>query len=65
MTMTGVLYQPRGAWMTINAGTGAVANSHLQVITGSLVFTTGGGNAHVVLLGPTLPMVTFKTALIQ
>ncbi len=65
MTMTGVLYQPRGAWMTINAGTGAVANSHLQVITGSLVFTNGGGNAQVVLLGPTLPMVTFRTTLIQ
>ncbi len=65
MTMKGVLYQPRGAWMTINAGGAAVANSPLQVITGSLVFTTGGGNTNVVLLGPTNPAIIFRTALIQ
>ncbi len=65
MTMTGVIYQPRGAWMTLNAGGAAVANSPLQVITGSLVFNTGGGSANVVLLGPTAPLIKFKTALIQ
>ena len=61
MTINGVLYQPRGAWL-INDGGIAVSKSPLQIISGSLIFD---GDARLALLAPTKPAIIFRTALIQ
>jgi hypothetical protein len=59
---TGVLYQPRGAWMVDEHGTGFTAGN-LQFTTGSFQLTMG--NDKLLLQGPTNPLITFKAALIQ
>jgi Flp pilus assembly protein TadG len=68
IALHGVYYQPRGAWMEFVHGTtgftcGATTNCPLQVVTGALIEDTGGTG--LLLSGPTNPIVTYKTALIQ
>ena len=65
MTLRGVSYQPEGAWITLKSGTSAIANSHLQVITGALMNPNGGGSTAITLLGPDNPTIIFVTTLIQ
>lgn len=65
MTLRGVSYQPEGAWLTLQSGTSAIANSHLQIITGALINPNGGGNTAITLLGPDKPTIIFVTTLIQ
>jgi len=62
LTLTGVFYQPRGAYLNITHGT-ATGNGFLQLITGSLNLTTG--DDRVLLSGPTNPFITYKAILIQ
>ncbi len=66
LNMTGVFYQPRGAWLEIHHGTGkgsATSLGGLQVITGALIDDTG--DTRLLLNGPTNPIQHFKTTLIQ
>jgi hypothetical protein len=62
INVNGVYYQPRGAWIQIIHGTG-FGTGKLQTITGSLETTSG--NDKFLLQGPTNPLITYKTALIQ
>jgi len=67
LNLTGVLYQPRGAWFELTSG-GSQASGliKLQLITGALTCGSGGcGSATVQLLSPTAPIIEFITALIQ
>ncbi len=68
IALHGVYYQPRGAWMEFVHGTtgfscGANPNCPLQVVTGALIEDTGGTG--LLLAGPTNPIITYRTALIQ
>ncbi len=68
IALHGVYYQPRGAWMEFVHGTtgftcGGTTNCPLQVVTGALIEDTGGTG--LLLSGPTNPIVTYKTSLIQ
>ena len=67
LNLTGVMYQPRGAWTYLNSGgSSANGNAHLMMVTGALTCgTTGCGNTSVTLLGPTAPIVRYITSLIQ
>jgi hypothetical protein len=66
-----VIYQPRGAWMYINAGNssfackvgGVTQQCPLEVVTGALVLDNG--TTGLLLAGPTLPIIRYKAALIQ
>jgi hypothetical protein len=60
--LRGVLYQPRGAWMTDQHGVG-FDTGDLEIVTGSFELTTGTDK--LLLRGPTNPLITYKTALIQ
>jgi hypothetical protein len=69
--LNGIVYQPRGAWMYIKAGTssfacnigGNIQQCPLEVVTGALVLDKG--NTSLLLAGPTLPIIRYKAALIQ
>ena len=69
--LKGVVYQPRGAWMYINAGNSSFAcksgntteQCPLEVVTGALVLDNG--TTGLLLAGPTLPIIRYKVALIQ
>ncbi len=68
IALHGVYYQPRGAWMEFVHGTtgfscGATTNCPLQVVTGALIEDQGGTG--LLLAGPTNPIITYRTALIQ
>jgi hypothetical protein len=67
LTLTGVLYQPRGAWFELTSGGSKTGGAiKLQLITGALSCGSGGcGSATVQLLSPTAPIIEFVTALIQ
>jgi len=70
MTLTGVLYQPRGAWIRLEAGGAGIYTSPLQIVTGAVVCANpsggrGCGNAGIMLTGPTAPIIKYVTALIQ
>jgi len=67
LNLTGVLYQPRGAWFELTSGGASAAGAiRLQLITGALTCGSGGcGSATVQLLSPTAPIIEFVTALIQ
>ena len=67
LTLTGVLYQPRGAWFELTSGGSKTGGAiKLQLITGALTCGSGGcGSATVQLLSPTAPILEFVTALIQ
>ena len=67
LTLTGVLYQPRGAWFELTSGGSKTGGAiKLQLITGALTCGSGGcGSATVQLLSPTAPIIEFVTALIQ
>jgi Flp pilus assembly protein TadG len=62
--LQGVIHQPRGAWLDLSSGTGAVSNSTLQIFTGA-IFCNPCGNAAATLLAVTKPVTTYKTSLIQ
>jgi hypothetical protein len=62
--LTGVIHQPRGAWLDLSSGTGAVSNSQLQIYTGA-IFCDPCGNASATLLPAAEPVTTYKTSLIQ
>lgn len=67
LNLTGVYYQPRGAWVEFHHGTtgggGGAGSLSLQIITGAAILDNG--DTTVLLKGPTDPIVQFKTALIQ
>jgi hypothetical protein len=65
MNLTGVSYQPRGAWIDLQAGVAGVAVSHLQIVTGALTAQNGSGSSAITLLGPTAPVIIYVTTLIQ
>jgi hypothetical protein len=69
MNLTGVLYQPRGAWFEFTSGNSTATGSlKLQLVTGALVCAGNGngcGSATATLLSPTAPIIEFVTALIQ
>jgi hypothetical protein len=65
MNLTGVSYQPRGAWIELKAGGANVAISHLQIVTGAFVTPVGSGSSAITLLGPSAPVVIYVTSLIQ
>ena len=65
MNLTGVSYQPRGAWIQLQAGTAGVFTSHLQFVTGALVTPVGSGSSSITLLGPSNPVIIYATSLIQ
>jgi len=65
MNLTGVSYQPRGAWIELQAGVAGVAVSHLQVVTGALTTQNGSGASAITLLGPSAPVIIYVTSLIQ
>lgn len=62
--LEGVIHQPRGAWLDLSSGTGAVSNSPLQIFTGA-IFCNPCGNAAATLLGVTKPVTIYRTSLIQ
>jgi Flp pilus assembly protein TadG len=62
LNINGVWYQPRGAFIEILHGTGSLGGT-LQVITGAVIEDTG--DTALLLQGPTNPIVTYKTTLIQ
>lgn len=62
INITGVYYQPRGAWIQIVHGTG-FGTGDLQIITGSAQLLTG--DDRVLLIGPTNPLITYKASLVQ
>jgi hypothetical protein len=69
--LNGVVYQPRGAWLWVNAGNSSFActvnnkiqQCPLEVVTGALVLDKG--TTGLLLAGPTLPIIRYKAALIQ
>jgi len=69
--LQGVIYQPRGAWLYVNAGNSSFActvagqtqQCPLEVVTGALVLDHG--TTGLLLSGPTLPIIRYKAALIQ
>ena len=68
ISLYGTIYQPRGAWTElVHGGVGDSCNGGgfcpLQVVTGSLVELNG--DTHVLLSGPTNPILTFKPTLIH
>lgn len=65
MNLTGVSYQPRGAWIDLQAGVAGVAVSHLQIVTGALTAQNGSGSSAITLLGPSAPVIIYVTSLIQ
>ena len=74
ISLKGVYYQPRGAWLELKPGTAGLTGSGkgnsstqlpLQVITGALITDSGGGDTGVLLAGPTNPLLTYKAVLIQ
>ena len=71
LNIRGVWYQPRGAWLQMEAGTAGVSGTKtnpqvpLQIITGALICDTGCGNTGVILAGPTNPLIRYKVSLIQ
>ena len=62
---TGVIHQPRGAWLQLDGGNSAINNSPLQVFTGAIYSNGGSGSTQVTLLPVAQPIITYKTALIQ
>jgi len=65
LNLTGVSYQPRGAWIDLQAGVAGVAVSHLQIVTGALTAQNGSGSSAITLLGPSAPVIIYVTSLIQ
>lgn len=64
LNLSGVYYQPRGAWVEFIKGTtGGSSTMRLQVITGAMI--EDNGDTTVLLNGPTNPLQQFKTTLIQ
>ncbi len=67
LNLTGVYYQPRGAWLEVKHGTagggGGFGNLSLQIVTGALIQDTG--DTTLLLKGPTNPIQQFKATLIQ
>jgi hypothetical protein len=62
LNLTGVFYQPRGAWFEDDHGVGFTAGD-LMIMTGS--FRTTTGTDKLLLQGPTNPLITYKAVLIQ
>ena len=62
LNLTGVYYQPRGAWLQLVHGTG-LGTGGLQTITGSLDLSTG--DDRFLLVGPTDPLISYKAVLVQ
>ena len=58
--INGVLYQPRGAWLSMQ-GNGDLA-AGLQIVTGALEIR---GHGSVTLNKPTMPLLQFVAALIE
>jgi len=71
LNIKGVWYQPRGAWLQLEAGTAGIAGTNaapqvpLQVITGALLCDNGCGSTGLLLAGPTNPLIRYKVSLIQ
>lgn len=65
MVLKGVMYQPRGAWVRLGSGGAGMNTSPLQIVTGALDCGNGCGNAGIVLLGSTAPIIKYVTALVQ
>ena len=69
IAITGVFYQPRGAWIHLgngNTGFNCPANGGqcpMQLITGAVLMDSG--NTRVVLAGPTDPLIKYRAVLIQ
>jgi hypothetical protein len=42
--LTGTIYQPRGAWINVGPG---ILDGYLQVITGSVTSSAGGGSINL------------------
>ncbi len=62
LNLTGVYYQPRGAWLQLVHGTG-LGTGGLQTVTGSLDLSTG--DDRFLLVGPTNPLISYKAVLVQ
>jgi hypothetical protein len=62
LSLNGVYYQPRGAFLTMVHGTGS-GNQPLQVITGALNETSG--DDRLLLSGPTNPLIRYRASLIR
>jgi hypothetical protein len=62
LTLKGVYYQPRGAFITITHGTGS-GQQPLQVITGAINETSG--DDRLLLMGPTNPLIRYRASLIK
>ena len=56
----GVIYQPRGAWMTMSGG--GTSTGALQIITGALTMQGGG---QITLSSPSTPVTLLVTALVE
>jgi Flp pilus assembly protein TadG len=74
ISLKGVYYQPRGAWLELKPGTAGLTGTGsgnkatqlpLQVITGALITDSGGGDTGVLLAGPTNPLLTYRAVLVQ
>jgi hypothetical protein len=68
ISLYGSIYQPRGAWTElVHGGVGDSCSGKgfcpLQVVTGALIGLNG--DTHVLLAGPTNPILTFKPTLIH
>jgi hypothetical protein len=59
-TLAGAVYQPRGAWITMQGG-GSISGA-LQIVTGAL---NDGGSGTVILTGVSNPITVLATALIE
>jgi hypothetical protein len=59
-TLTGAVYQPRGAWLNMQGG--GKINGKLQIITGAL---HNGGSGTIILQGLSNPITVLASALIE
>src|SRR5262249_71389 len=64
LRLTGAVYQPRGAWYTLEPGTTNINQSPLQIFTGMLRTRNGGGNVSVTLTTPINQVIGYVPALI-
>jgi Flp pilus assembly protein TadG len=62
LTLRGVYYQPRGAFLTLVHGTGS-GQQPLMVVTGALNETSG--DDRMLLAGPTNPLIRYRASLIR
>lgn len=60
VTLNGVIYQPRGAWVVVQAN--ATYTGPLRIVSGAMKFQ---GSGTLVMTGPTASFTTVKTTLIE